>query len=602
MNLLETIKERANIVDVIQERLSLNRKGKTIKALCPFHDDKSPSLVISENKQIFKCFSCGMGGDVVKFLMEYDKISFKEALKKLAAHYHISLPKTFNLKNTQYIDPHLKEKTILQTAANAYHRYLLKGKEASSARQYLTKRKITRESLATFKIGYAPIKRDFLTKIIFKKQDEEKLLQTNLIKNDYRENFRDFFNHRIVFPIINEKNETLGFGGRALGDAQEPKYINSSEMPWFKKREILYGFRESYQIMLKKRMLYLVEGYFDVLAFHALNLPAAAPMGTSLTKEQLLKLKRYIDKLYLTMDCDEAGTKANLKAIYILMELEIDAYVITLPKGQDPFDLATNLQEDEVYRYLERHQKPIHEYLLEHYQPAEGTSLIEKKKNFQEIMGYYHVVKDKYLKQNLNDLIKKRFQISAEEYQAGQKIKPRSQQKLIKKPAAVPSIITKERELIIFLCSYPSYIKATNSIFDLEDFSDGLAKHIYKKLLYNRSSNLEKIENILQLFPKPEEKPVVDFIIGKTIKFEKDDSKLNPMAIEEDFKDRISLLKLAQLNREKTSINELILKSIKLNHLKKVAQLEERKMTLIKEQEKLKNFVKVIRHFDEKND
>ena len=599
MDLLETIKNRSNIVDVVQERLNIVRKGKVIKALCPFHDDKTPSLIVSESKQIFKCFSCGMGGDIVTFLMEYDKINFKEALKQLATRYGINLPRTFNLKNTEHIDPYLREKTINQMATDVYHRYLLKGKGAAPAREYLIKRNINKKALTMFKIGYAARKKDFLTKIILEKKSFEKVLKTNLIKKDYGEVVRDFFNHRIIFPIINEKNETLGFGGRSLDDEQVPKYINSAEGPWFKKREILYGFRESYQMMLKKQTVYVVEGYFDVLAFYSLGLPTVAPMGTSLTKEQLLKLKRYVNKIHLVMDNDRAGIEANLKAIAILMELEINAYVITLKPKQDPFDLATNLEEAEVHRYLNDYQKPIYEYLLEYYTPPKGASPIEKKQNFVKVVSYYRLIKDEYLKKNFDDMIKEHFQISAEEYN----LKTSTHQKhLAPKRNTSHLMSTKERELVAFLCFHPSYIKSTSSIFSTEDFLDDFAKHIYKKLLYNNSASFKKIENILKLFSKPQEKAIVDFIIGETIKNDHNQKAKSSVAIiEEEFKDRVSLLKLEHLKRKKNIVNESILKSIKLNEREKIIQLDEEKLTLIKEQNKLKNFVNSFSNSNKKN-
>ncbi len=592
MNYLEIIKDKANIVDIISEKINVIKKGRNIKALCPFHDDKNPSLVISESKQLFKCFSCGMGGDVVKFLMEFEKISFKEALKILAERYNVALPSSFNLKDTTYIDLYLLEKTINQITANTYHDYLYKGAEASLGRKYLIKRKINQEALTTFKIGYAPNKKDFLLNILKKKYSPEKIIKTTLVKKNYYNEYIDFFFTRVIFPIVNEKNEVLGFGGRALKEKQEPKYLNSLEAPWFKKREILYGFRESYQNILKKRAVYLVEGYFDVIAFYQIGLPAVAPLGTSFTKEQVTKIKRYVDKVFLVFDSDPAGVTASLKAIRLLMENEVDGYIITLPAGQDPFDVVSEWAEEKVFDFFAKNQKPIQTYLLDYYNPHKQASPVLKKEYLQEILQYYQVIRDKYLKQNFAEEIEKLFRIAPEKYY--------QQNQQVRKPVSTPakknpSLTTKERELIIFLCNHPSYLNSAKAVLKSTDFEDSFSGYIYKKLILHNNPDFIKIENILKLFAKPDEKVIVDFIISKVVKTSSTSSNQEvPQAenVKEEFENRISFLKLENLKNKIEKINIIIKESIKENNDEKREKLQEEKEVLTKEKENLENFLR----------
>ncbi len=656
MNLLETIKSRVNIVDEIEDRIEIIRRGRSISALCPFHDDKNPSLTISESKQLFKCFSCGMGGDVVKFVMEYEKIPFKTTLKKLAVKYGIPLPSNFNLREAIMHDAHISEKTMHEQAMDLYQRYLLQALKAREGRDYLKKRKISRELIERFKIGFAcsSFRKNFLFQYLLKKNSAEKILSTNLVKkNNYGEE-QDFFYKRIMFPIRNEKSEVLGFGGRAIQDEQMPKYINSPESGWFKKGELLYGLYESYQLMIKKKIVYIVEGYFDVMALYNIELPAVSPLGTSLTLEQTRKLKRYADKIYLVMDSDEAGVKATLRAIAHVLQLELDAYVISLPSGQDPFDFVQGKKKNEVINFFEEREKHVYDYVIAQFDPSKTNSDNEKKKYFLEVLNFFSLVKDDFLRENFSEKIKEKFKIApldylkrnylrkkpltkfkkpeysqgfSQSFREGRKGREGRESSGVRKPENTMALSLKERELVIFLCQHPAYINKARSTLSKNNFVDQMARYIFQKLVENFSPQIKKIQDVFALFVDPQEKVVVDFITSKLLEQHPERSDANtpntsntsntpnasnkpkpslglgPNYIEELFQNKIAVIKINHIKLRKQKITELIKESSEVGSEvrskgeregeadKEIYDLMEEKQTIIQEEENLKKFL-----------
>ena len=328
---INQILESSNIVDIIGEYVDLKRAGSSFKGLCPFHNEKTPSFTVDEKKQLFHCFGCGAGGDVVSFIMQKEGLSYPESLKYLADKAGISIDYTenpgVNKKNKELYD-------INKDIMMFFYKNLLTDRKAQA---YLKSRGLSSKIVNTFMLGYARDSWDDLYSFIRKKNYREKDLDDlGLIKKSSKGNYYDKYRDRIIFPIINHFGKVIGFGGRAVS-GQMPKYLNSPESSIFKKRYNLYGL--NIYKRQKRKELILVEGYMDVIALnnHGLDI-AVASLGTALTIDQAKLMKRYSDDIYICYDQDNAGVKATEKAIEIFHEIGINPSVIVLDDGNDPDD------------------------------------------------------------------------------------------------------------------------------------------------------------------------------------------------------------------------------------------------------------------------
>ncbi|MBI2117997.1 MAG: DNA primase [Elusimicrobia bacterium] len=360
------VREANEIVEVIHEYVPhLKRAGKDYKANCPFHQEKTPSFVVSSEKGIYHCFGCGVGGDVFKFVMELERCSYGEAIKKLAQRKGI--PVEEKETNPQYIQEQEKRKKqllILKRAARFYHKSLMESEEAATARHYLTKeRGLTLETIEKFQIGWAQKSGAALLKTALKAGIElTELREIGLIfKREESGKCLDQFRERILFPIFDLKGDVIGFGGRILnekkssGDYQPPKYINSQESSIFQKGKNLYGFFQGLKKIREQKELVLVEGYMDVVGCHQAGiLNVAAPLGTSLTMDQCQLLKRYVEQVTLLFDSDPAGDRATQRGAELLLDLGFMPMVTRLPSGVDADEYLKNHPREDFEKLLEQ--------------------------------------------------------------------------------------------------------------------------------------------------------------------------------------------------------------------------------------------------------
>ena len=338
-DLLEEIRNRCDIVDIISEYVHLKQAGKSFKGLCPFHGEKTPSFMVSPEKQLFHCFGCGEGGNVFNFLMKYEKISFFEAVKMLAKKSGVSLPvdeEKENFLNRQ------KERLykLNNLAANYYRECLFKTNQGKKIINYLKKRGINDTSVEKYKLGYAPSGWDVLTNFLKKKgYSYEELTKARIIsKSKIEGKYIDYFRDRIIFPIFNLSGRVIGFGGRVLDDSL-PKYINSPETLVYNKGSNLYSLNFAKEDIRKKGYLIIVEGYTDVLITQQYEFDnVAASLGTALTARQIDLIKRFTDMVLIAYDADSAGNMATLRSLDLLVKAGLEVKVIDLPQGYDPAD------------------------------------------------------------------------------------------------------------------------------------------------------------------------------------------------------------------------------------------------------------------------
>jgi DNA primase len=329
--IIEKVRERADIVEVISSYIPLKPAGKNYRALCPFHKEKTPSFTVSPEKGLFHCFGCGVGGNVFTFLMRYEGISFYEAVKSLAERYGISIEEVEGVQ--EKLEPYFE---INRMANEIFRMKLLHPREGKVARDYLLKRGVAPKSWELYGLGYAPDQWDFLSGF-FEQKGKDLLLveEVGLIIRGTK-GYYDRFRGRIIFPIEDIRGRILGFGGRILGEG-EPKYLNSPDSPIFKKGECLYGLKQARDHIIQKREAVIVEGYFDVISLAQSGLRnVVAPLGTALTEVQLRILKPLVNKVLLLFDGDQAGRKAAMRAVELLVQEGIEGDIIILPENEDP--------------------------------------------------------------------------------------------------------------------------------------------------------------------------------------------------------------------------------------------------------------------------
>jgi len=329
--IIEKVRERADIVEVISSYIPLKPAGKNYRALCPFHKEKTPSFTVSPEKGLFHCFGCGVGGNVFTFLMRYEGISFYEAVKSLAERYGIPIEEVEGVQ--EKLEPYFE---INRMANEIFRMKLLHPREGKVARDYLLKRGVAPKTWELYGLGYAPDQWDLLSGF-FEQKGKDLLLveEVGLIIRGTR-GYYDRFRGRITFPIEDIRGRILGFGGRILGEG-EPKYLNSPDSPIFKKGECLYGLKQARDHIIQKREAVIVEGYFDVISLAQSGLRnVVAPLGTALTEVQLRILKPLVNKVLLLFDGDQAGRKAAMRAVELLVQEGIEGDIIILPENEDP--------------------------------------------------------------------------------------------------------------------------------------------------------------------------------------------------------------------------------------------------------------------------
>lgn len=336
---INQIVQSSNIVDIIGEYVDLKRSGSSFKGLCPFHNEKTPSFTVDDKKQLFHCFGCGAGGDVVSFIMQKEGLNYPQSLEFLANKAGISIDYTENPKvNKRNNELYEINKDIMMF----YYKNLLTDRKAQT---YLKQRGLSSKIVNTFMLGYAKDSwNDLYDYIKSKNYKEEDIEELGLIKKSPKGNYYDKYRDRIIFPIINHYGKVIGFGGRAVS-GQMPKYLNSPESSVFKKRYNLYGLNV-YKRQKRKEII-LVEGYMDVIALnnHGLDI-AVASLGTALTKDQANLIKRYSDDIYICYDQDGAGIKATEKAIAIFHDIGVNPSIISLSEGKDPDDYVRENGKD----------------------------------------------------------------------------------------------------------------------------------------------------------------------------------------------------------------------------------------------------------------
>ena len=418
-DIIRDIKNQADIYEVISSYIPLNKAGSRWRALCPFHQEKTPSFIVSLERQAYHCFGCGKGGNVFTFIMEKENIDFINAAHLLASRYNIIIPETQNPSRL----PEGKKKTNLQERLYTLHQKLtieyskrLFLKEGNTGLNYLKTRGIPEDTIKHFKLGFAPDSWGFAIKEAKLEgyTDEELILSGIAVDKHKKNRIYDRFRNRIIFPIWNEQGKIVAFSGRTIDpDSKEGKYVNSPETRIFKKGNILYALPISRTGITKHKFAILCEGQIDVIAMHRAGYNnAVAPQGTAFTEDQARLLKRYTNKIYICFDGDTAGTKATFKALEILLSHNLEVKIISLPYGSDP-DTILQTNGKEALVECVTNAKDFLDFTIDSLSKTyDLSSPFDKNRLVQEILSSISKINNSIIRTTSASLLAKRLGLS----------------------------------------------------------------------------------------------------------------------------------------------------------------------------------------------
>jgi len=503
---IRRVREQADIVELVSQHLSLKKSGQNYTGLCPFHHEKTASFVVSPVRQIFHCFGCGAGGNVYHFLMKTEGLTFPEAVRALGEKVGVRIP---TIRRSSPNPEAEKEQAQLyelnQVAAHWYHKNLLEGPEARTAREYLAQRGIQTETIKAFCLGYAPSSWDRLLKKMTEKGWSPSLLEkVGLVSaREQQTGFYDRFRDRIIFPIWNLSSQVIGFGGRVLDEAL-PKYLNSPETPIYTKGRFLYAMEKARHEIGRAGCVIIVEGYFDAIALHQAGVKnVAATLGTALTPFHLQLIRRFAREVVLIFDPDQAGVNATLRTVDLFLGSGMTAKVVSLPNGQDP-DNFVRTHGSEAFLTAVRQAKKLMDYALEQFITQTGTSGIDQKLRVAEqILPLLSKMENRmeqshYLKKLSDELKVKEADLAYELKKFSEK-GARAAMRFVQ-PMTRPTPVPKEEEILLHLLLHGKLpLERVAKVLIPEDFSDARLKRIIRLALdrFQNSASQEELSRLI---------------------------------------------------------------------------------------------------------
>lgn len=516
--LIEEIRMKNDIVEVISGYVRMQKKGSSYFGLCPFHNEKSPSFSVSPGKQMYYCFGCGAGGNVITFLMEYENATFQEAVKMLADRAGVSLPEVEYSEEMRRKEGRRARLLEVNKEAARYYFYLLRSNRGQTGYRYLAGRALSDETMKKFGLGYADGAGSDLTAYLKSKGYTDDLItESGLTGFDEKRGIHDKFWNRVMFPIQDGNHRVIGFGGRVMGDAK-PKYLNSPETAIFDKSRNLYGL--NFARTSRKGNMILCEGYMDVIAMHQAGFTqAVASLGTAFTAGQASLLKRYADEVLLAYDSDGAGTNAALRAIGILKEAGLRGRVIDMHPYKDPDEFVKNLGAEAFQERIEQAQNSFffelkileRDYHLD--DPESKTAFhreiakklcgfeeeVERENYIESVARHYHIGYE-----NLRKLVSR--------YAAHTGlVKPveRPKSTVSSKPGPQDNIRKSQRLLLTWIVEEPKVYPRIKPYIRAEDFTEELYRQVADKLFAGLEQGAFNPASIISTFEEEEEQRAV---------------------------------------------------------------------------------------------
>ena len=555
--LVEEIRDRSDIVEVISDRVLLKKSGANYKGLCPFHSEKTPSFTVSPAKQIFHCFGCNEGGNVYQFVMKIENLSFPDSVLLLARRYGINIVEqkvkgvNSSQKNTLY--------DVNAMAAEFFQRQLSELPQGKTAREYLRKRGITENIIESFKIGYASPSWDGVHQFLKKKGISADIQNSaGLIKE--RENgggYVDRFRERIIFPISDSEGRIVGFGGRVLNDTDSrPKYLNSPETLVYKKGNILYGLHITKDLIRKSKDAFLVEGYFDLITAYQHGIKnVIATSGTALTEDHARLLRRYTETVTLVFDGDEAGRNASNRGGIVLLNGGVKVKVIPLPQGNDPDSFIREKKGDGFFN-ISKGSKPFMEYIINKESAESDLKSIDGRvKCINAVIPFLSL---------MNNSVEKSMYISslAEKTGVSEKaIMDEMSKNKVKDKAKVKEVLTStsssnkaERILVQLMLLDNKNIEKIKKHISVDDFKDNdMAKISSLLFTLSESNDNIAISHIMDKLSEDKLKKLISEMVFEDIEYQDVDKNISD-CIRYIKKNRIDIKEL--VNRLKTAVSE----------------------------------------------
>ena len=560
-DIIEEVRQKNDIVDVVSQYVRLTRRGSTYFGLCPFHNEKTPSFSVTPGKQMYYCFGCGAGGNVYNFIMEYENYTFGEALKHLADRAGVELPKIEYSREVREKAEQRAELLEINKQAAQYYYYQLRTEGGKIGYQYLSGRGLSEETMRKFGLGYSDKFGGGLYKFLKSKgYSDERLRESGLFNVDERHGMYDKFWNRVIFPIMDVNNRVIGFGGRVMGDGK-PKYLNSPETKIFDKSRNLYGLNIARTT--RKKYLILCEGYMDVISMHQAGFTnAVASLGTALTSGHASLLKRYTQEVLLLYDSDEAGIRAALRGIPILRDAGVSSRVVNLKPYKDPDEFIKNMgaeafeerlgQASDSFMFrvsIAESEFPMDEPQGQNRFFERCAELLLELKDELERNLYIEAIVKKYRGQygvSVEDLRKRVNTLALKGTPAENRTQPKTSggQNKKKKESASDQA---QKLMLTWLVTYPGIFDKVAQYLNAEDFIVPLYKEVAQMLFRQREEEGQvNPARLLNSFTDSEEQREVASLFNATIHLETQQEQDRAFA---DTLLRIKAESLAEKNR-----------------------------------------------------
>ena len=557
--LVEEIRARSDIVEVISDRVLLKKSGANYKGLCPFHSEKTPSFTVSPAKQIFHCFGCNEGGNVYQFVMKIENLSFPDSVLLLARRYGINIVEqkvkgvNSSQKNTLY--------DVNAMAAEFFQRQLSELPQGKTAREYLRKRGITENIIESFKIGYASPSWDGVHQFLKKKGISADIQNSaGLIKE--RENgggYVDRFRERIIFPISDSEGRIVGFGGRVLNDTDSrPKYLNSPETLVYKKGNILYGLHITKDLIRKSKDAFLVEGYFDLITAYQHGIKnVIATSGTALTEDHARLLRRYTETVTLVFDGDEAGRNASNRGGIVLLNGGVKVKVIPLPQGNDPDSFIREKKGDGFFN-ISKGSKPFMEYIINKESAESDLKSIDGRvKCINAVIPFLSLMNNSVEKSMYISSLAEKTGVSEKaimDEMSKNKVKDKAKVKEVLTSTSTSSSNKAERILVQLMLLDNKNIEKIKKHISVDDFKDNdMAKISSLLFTLSESNDNIAISHIMDKLSEDKLKKLISEMVFEDIEYQDVDKNISD-CIRYIKKNRIDIKEL--VNRLKTAVSE----------------------------------------------
>lgn len=439
-SVINEIKDKTDILDLVSEYVKLEKRGRNYIGLCPFHDEKTPSFTVSEDKQICHCFGCKKGGNVFQFTQEIEGISFVDAVKALGERVNIKVDVGQNNEQNQIASDDLMMIKMHELMQEYYHYVLMKTVEGEEPLKYLKSRGFTEELLKERKIGFAPDNSHFCHDFLQKKgYDIELAYEAGLLsRNEENFSYYDRFRDRIMFPLHNAQGRTVGYSGRTYKN-QEPKYLNSPETPIFQKRRLLYNVDKARRIIRQKNEIILLEGFMDVIKADSAGVKqVVASMGTQISQEHIAFIKKLTSNVTLLFDGDFAGQEATIKTGQHLLEQGLNVFVIQLPSKMDPDEYITKYGEDAFKKYVEHEKRAFVLYKVNLYKDEIENNDMAYEQYLKEITNDVSLMPSGILQKKVLQDVSELFKVSFDSL--NNEVSRHNQQSFQQIPDAVPEV------------------------------------------------------------------------------------------------------------------------------------------------------------------